>query len=250
MLSKSQINFIKGLQQKKNRKQSGFFIVEGLKSITEFLNSDYLIDSIYFISQLSSSIPKIPEKIKLFEINEQELKKISGLQNPQGILAIIKIPEPTEHLDDFFTKPSLHLVLDGIQDPGNLGTIIRNANWFGFKHIFCSLDTVEVFNPKVVQSTMGALSKVTVVYTDLVKLISEIKIPAYGGLLKGQCIYEVTWPKEGFVIFGSEGNGISKEVENKITTAVTIPGKGDTESLNVAISCAIFCSEIQRNLLK
>lgn len=249
MLSKSQISLVKSLQQKKYRKELGLFVVEGLKSITEFINSDYSIDTLYVTKNISLSLPKIPQNIKEIEVSEQELEKISNLQTPQGVIALIKIPQTLNH-QLYLNNPQVHLVLDGIQDPGNLGTIIRTANWFGYKHIFCSLNTVDVYNSKVVQATMGALSQVKIIYTDLTNLINEVNLPVYGALLEGSNLYNTLWQSNIFLVLGNEGSGISEEIKPLITHPVTIPGKGKTESLNVAISTAIFCSELQRNLVK
>lgn len=185
----------------------------------------------------------------MFEINEQELKKISALQTPQGTLALIKIPQQNNH-NNLYNTAKIHLVLDGIQDPGNLGTIIRTANWFGYKHIFCSPNTVDAYNPKTVQAAMGALSQVEIIYTPLFALLSDAKIPVYGALLNGQNIYKTQWPTHAFVVFGNEGSGISSEILSLITKPVTIPSIGSTESLNVAVSTAIFCAQIQSYLQK
>jgi TrmH family RNA methyltransferase len=142
------------------------------------------------------------------------------------------------------------LVLDGIQDPGNLGTIIRTADWFGFKHIICSENTVEAYNPKVVQASMGSLSRVKIHYQSLIDLLKSSSLPKFGALLQGNNLFKTTWPKAGFLILGSEGHGISEEILPIITHPVTIPGSGNTESLNVAISAAICMAELQRNILK
>jgi TrmH family RNA methyltransferase len=249
MLSKSQISLVKGLQQKKNRKELGLFVVEGLKSIIEFLNSDYSIDTLYYTKNISLSLPKIPQNIKELEVSDQVLEKISNLQTPQGVIALVKIPQ-THNYQHYLDKPQIHLVIDGIQDPGNLGTIIRTANWFGYKHIFCSINTVDVYNSKVVQATMGALSQVQIIYTDLKNLLGSTNFPVYGGLLDGYSLYDTQWQKNIFLVLGNEGSGISDEIKPLITHPITIPGKGNTESLNVAISAAIFCSEIQRNMDK
>ena len=249
MLSKSQISLVKGLQQKKNRKELGLFVVEGLKSITEFLNSDYSIDTLYVTKNVSLSLPKIPQKIKEIEVSEQDLEKISNLQTPQGVIALVKIPQLQNH-QLYFNKPQIHLVLDGVQDPGNLGTIIRTANWFGYQHIFCSVNTVDVYNSKVVQATMGALSQVKIIYIDLKSLLTNANLPVYGALLEGSDLYDTQWQNDMFLLLGNEGSGISEEVLPLITHPVTIPGKGKTESLNVAVSTAIFCSELQRNMDK
>lgn len=193
-------------------------------------------------------MPKLSQKQKVFEVSLQEIKKISALQTPQEALAVVEIPEYAKNVFDFNKK--IVLVLDGIQDPGNLGTIIRTADWFGFDTVICSLNTVDVYNPKVVQATMGSLSRINVVYTDLAEFLKEQNAPIFGTLLDGKNIYQQHWTDEGFLILGSEGNGISEEIKVLIDHPVTIPGSGSTESLNVAIAAAICCSEIKRNSLQ
>ena len=247
MLSKSQISFVNALHQKKARKESSLFIAEGIKSVTEFLQSDYTVDTIFCTSAATSKMSKLSRKIKLLEITESELRKISTLTNPQDALALIRIPEKTTINAESF-KGSFALVLDGVQDPGNLGTIIRTADWFGFSSVICSNDTVEAYNPKVVQATMGSLSRIQVYYTDLVPFLEKNTLPVYGALLDGESIYKTDFGKEGFVVLGNEGNGISEKIINQVSKAVTIPRYGNAESLNVAISAAIFCSEIKRIL--
>ncbi len=248
MISKSQISFVKSLHQKKIRKEYGLFIVEGIKSVTDFIHSDYTIDAIFCTANLIPKLVNLSQKVKLNEITDAELKKISTLSTPQQILAIIKFPVETsinsEILNNTFT-----IVLDGIQDPGNLGTIIRTADWFGFKQIICSEDTVEAYNPKTVQATMGSLSRIKVSYTNLSAFLEYVKIPVYGALLSGQSIYNTDFKNEGLIVLGNEGNGISEAVLKYIKQPITIPRFGAAESLNVAISAAIFCSEIKRNIL-
>jgi len=249
MLSKSQIGFIKSLHQKKYRKEHGIFIIEGIKSILEFIPSAYQIHSIYFLAQYQPLLSKLPANIKLFEVTSAELEKISTLQAPQGILALANTP-PDADFDKSTLKNSFSLVLDGVQDPGNLGTIIRTADWFGFKNVICSNHTVEVYNPKTVQATMGSLSRVKVTYHDLSLFLTAIQLPIFGALLNGDSLYETNWGTEGLVILGNEGQGISEEIINFIDHPVTIPRVGQAESLNVAVSAAIFCSDISRNLNK
>jgi TrmH family RNA methyltransferase len=249
MLSKSQLSFIKSLHQKKYRKESGIFIVEGIKSIIEFTNSPFKIHSIYYLAQYQSLLPALPANIELFEVNNAELDKISTLQTPQGILSLMYIPD-SERLTAEDLSGSFTLVLDGIQDPGNLGTIIRTADWFGFKQIVCSLNTVDVYNPKTAQATMGSLARVKVFYQDLEILLAENQLPVFGALLEGKSMYKTNWGSEGLVVLGNEGQGISGEVKAFITDPVTIPRVGAAESLNVAISAAIICSDISRNLQK
>ncbi|TKC10848.1 RNA methyltransferase [Pedobacter polaris] len=247
MLSKSQISFIKSLHQKKYRKENGIFIIEGIKSITEFINSSYQIHSIYYTSQYLPLLPQNTANIKLFEVNNAELEKISTLQTPQGILALIHTPLQ-QKLYPKNLQNSFSLVLDNVQDPGNFGTIIRTADWFGIRYIICSENTVEAYNPKTVQSTMGSLCRVNIVYTNLASFLSETTLPVFGALLNGNDIYKTDWGKEGLILLGNEGHGIGEELIEKITEPVTIPNFGKAESLNVAVSAAIFCSELRRNV--
>lgn len=249
MLSKSQIGFIKSLHQKKYRKENGIFIIEGIKSISEFIQSSYQIHSIYYLAQYQTSLPVLPANIKLFEVNNAELDKISTLQTPQGILALVYLPEnPVLQINQL--KNTFSLVLDDVQDPGNLGTIIRTADWFGFKQIICSKHTVEVYNPKTVQATMGSLSRLNVYYQDLAPLLSQSPVPVFGAVLNGKSIYETKWGEEGLVILGNEGQGIGPEIMPLITHPVTIPRIGGAESLNVAICAAVLCADISRNFKK
>lgn len=250
MLSKSQISFIKSLHQKKYRKEHGIFIIEGIKSILEFIPSAYQIQSIYFLDQYQSLLSKIPANIKLFEVTSAELEKISTLQAPQGILALVSIPAANAIFNKSSLRNTFSLVLDGVQDPGNLGTIIRTADWFGFKNVICSNHTVEVYNPKTVQATMGSLCRINVSYHDLPVFLKDIKIPVFGAMLNGNSLYETNWGSEGLVILGNEGQGVSPEVVDLIDRPVTIPRVGLAESLNVAVSAAIFCADISRNLNK
>jgi len=245
MLSKSQISFIKSLHQKKYRKEHGLFIVEGIKSIKEFFQSSYQIHTIFYNSEQYNLLPKLPANINLFEVKNAELDKISTLQTPQGFLALVHIPKNRE-LALKALKNQFTLVLDGVQDPGNMGTIIRTADWFGFKNIICSADCVEVFNPKTVQATMGSLARVDIYEADLPALLEKNTIPVFGALLDGESIYKAQWGAEGLVILGNEGKGISAEVIKKINKPVTIPRIGEAESLNVAVSAAIFCAELVR----
>nr|WP_288812647.1 RNA methyltransferase [uncultured Sphingobacterium sp.] len=248
MLSKAQISLITSLQNKKYRKQHGLFIVEGIKSVQEFISSSYQVESIFYTDDANTKVGKISHNIKSHQLTETEFQKISTLKSPQGILALIKLPEQQQiKVNDL--RNCFNLVLDDVQDPGNLGTIIRTAEWFGIKHIICSIGTVDAYNPKVVQATMGSLSRIQIYYVDLHEFISSTDLPVYGALLNGQSIYQTEWSKEGLIVMGNEGNGISSEVITLIDQAVTIPRIGQAESLNVAVATTIFCSEIVRGRL-
>ncbi|WP_426668324.1 TrmH family RNA methyltransferase [Mucilaginibacter sp. McL0603] len=245
MLSKSQINLLKSLQHKKFRREHGLFLVEGHKSIAEFINSAYQIEAVYHTNAFSPKVLKLSQKINLCEISVTDLEKISSLKTPQEVIVLLKIPQwPVLKHEQL--KGKFSLVLDGIQDPGNLGTIIRIADWFGIENIICSDDTVDVYNPKVVQACMGSLSRVKVHYTSLIGLLGQIKLPIFGALLDGEDIYNTNFGSDGLVVMGNEGNGMRPEIQKLVNKAVTIPRIGGAESLNVAIATALFCSEITR----
>lgn len=249
MLSKAQISLITSLQNKKFRLQHQVFIVEGIKSVLEFVNSTYKVQKIYATAQAKTKLDKIPDNIKLQEVSGQEFYKISSLKNPQGALALVELPASND-----FQMESLQgrhtLLLDDVQDPGNLGTIIRTAEWFGITQIICSIGTVDAYNPKVVQATMGSLSRIHIHYTDIEYFMDRNIVPTFGALLDGNSIYETDFGNEGLIIMGNEGNGIRPNLISKIDKAVTIPRIGTAESLNVAVATTIFCSELSRQKLQ
>ncbi|QEC75948.1 TrmH family RNA methyltransferase [Mucilaginibacter ginsenosidivorax] len=249
MLSKSQISLLTSLQHKKFRREHGFFLVEGYKSVVEFTGSRYQVDTVYHTGAIAPKMLNLSRKINFQEISAKDIEKISTLKTPQEVIGLVKIPIwPTLNYDSL--KQRFSLVLDNIQDPGNMGTIIRTADWFGINDIVCSEDTVDVYNPKVVQATMGSLARVNVHYTNLAQALPQIKLPIFGAMLDGENIYNTPFGTEGLLVMGNEGNGISADIERLITTKITIPRAGHAESLNVAIATAILCSEIKRNSMK
>ncbi len=248
MLSKAQISLIASLQHKKFRNQQQMFVVEGIKSVLEFANSNYKIQKIYATAEAAAKLGKIPQNIKLEELSEIELSKISQLKNPQGALALVELPDHTAFNPDLLTNKH-SLVLDDVQDPGNLGTIIRTAEWFGIEYIICSIGTVDCYNPKVVQATMGSLSRVKIHYVDLEDFLQKTELPIFGALLTGESIYNTDFKRTGLILMGNEGNGIRDSLLSRIDHAVTIPRIGQAESLNVAIATTLFCSEIARQSL-
>ena len=245
MLSKPLIRTITSLQHKKFRKENGLFIVEGAKSLTEFIRSDYFVQHIFYTPQAASKLGKIPQNIKSDEVSEQDFNRISALKTPQGVLGLVRIPD-YPMLSAHQLQGNFHLVLDNIQDPGNLGTIIRTAEWFGLRHIICSSDSVDAYNPKVVQASMGSLSRMRIYYTDIAQLVSQAPVPVFGAVLDGVSLYNADFQNEGLVILGNEGNGISPAVLSHIQHRITIPRVGQAESLNVAVSAALFCAELAR----
>ncbi len=215
------------------------FVVEGIKTVKELLNSNIEPHKIY-----STSPDFIKNGNGLVElVSEGDLKKISALKNPNGILGVFKIPKPgSVDQDDWL------VALDDVRDPGNLGTIIRLCDWFGIKNLLCSESTVDCFNPKVLQATMGSIARVNVVYTDLATFLGRTESPVYGTFMNGSSVYNKALPKKGVLVLGNEGNGISTEIENLVNSRISIPQFGDkvTESLNVAMATSIFLSEIRR----
>lgn len=252
MLSKNRIKFIQSLSRKKIRDQENVFLAEGNKMVLEAVLAHVPI-------QLIAATPvfyaenNISERAaeELVECSAEELKKASLLQNPQPAMAIIKIQRHAVSLDEL--KDELTLALDCVQNPGNLGTIIRVADWFGIRNIICSPDTADCYNPKVVQASMGAIFRVKVHYLDLAVFLGEAsqnKIPVYGAFLEGEDIYKSKLSATGIMVMGNEGNGISTEIEKLIQHKIHIPsfsfGETGSESLNVATATAICCSEFRR----
>lgn len=241
MVSKNQIKLITGLVQKKNRNEQQLFIAEGKKVVQELFHSDFELVQLYSVSDLNSEIPV--EKITL--ISDNELKRISALTTPNECLGLFKIPK-SKKIED----KGIIVALDDIRDPGNLGTIIRLCDWFGIKQLICSETTVDVFNPKVVQATMGSLTRVAVVYVDLVEALKKTKLPVYGTFMDGESLYTINKEHEAIIVMGNESNGISSKVQELIQRRITIPRFGTlqkTESLNVATATAITLSEFCRN---
>ena len=239
MLSKNEIKYIQSLYHKKQRQQEGLFIAEGPKLISELLASDYTIQKIYAVANWVKNNASVTQAIVV--VTTDELLRISNLQTPNQVVAIVQ--QKIQQTAPVFTN-KISIVLDGIQDPGNLGTIIRNADWFGITQLICSHNTVDLYNPKVVQSTMGSFTRTNIWYTDLAAILANVPIPIFGALLQGQSIYQVSKPKAGILVIGSEGNGISNEILPLITHPITIPKIGGAESLNAAVAMGILVSHL------
>ena len=240
MVSKNQIKLITSLQQKKFRNEEKLFFAEGIKVIQELLNSNFELQHLYTTKPDFDAVSISQKTI----VSEAELKKISALSTANSCLALFKIPQSKAIINK-----GLILVLDDIRDPGNLGTILRLCDWFGIKQLLCSNETVDIYNPKVVQATMGSIARVNVNYIDLGVFMAQTKLPVFGTFMDGENIYKTTLPKEGIIVMGNEANGISNELEQQIKNRLTIPRFGDlqkTESLNVATATAIILSEFRR----
>ena len=252
MISKNQIKYIHQLELKKFRKQEGLFIAEGHKVVGDLLRAGFKPRQIFavqdWITDNSSQLSVLDSQLS--EVNLEELTRLSLLQHPQQVLALFPIPDEQTIPSP---KNALSILLDNVQDPGNLGTIIRIADWFGIDTIYCSLGTVDAWNPKVVQATMGSIARVHIIYVDPQSLFDSLpdSFPVYGTFLDGENIYTQQLSQQGIIVMGNEGNGISDAVRARVTHKLLIPDfhNGDTaDSLNVAIATAITCSEFRRRM--
>ena len=260
-ISKAKIKLIHSLDNKKGRRESGLFVAEGPKVVGDLLalmQARLIVATPEWISDNNNRIKDV------VDVNDEELKKTSLLQHPQKVLALFDIPkykngkEQTNSLATILTEKDemgcykLVIALDGVQDPGNLGTIIRIADWFGITDIICSQDTVDAYSPKVVQATMGSIARIHIHYTDLERLLKDLPndFPIYGTLLDGDNLYKKTLNEGGIIIMGNEGKGISPAIKPLVNHKLLIPnypqGRQTTDSLNVAIATAITCAEFRR----
>ena len=237
-LSKNHLKLITSLSQKKYRHKYKLFIVEGIKVVQEFLNSSYELEILFSTESSFSYLDSF------IEVSEQELKKISSLKTPNKVIALFKIP-----VEKNSSPSGLIVALDAINDPGNLGTIIRLCDWFGIDQLLCSKETVDCYNTKVVQSSMGSLTRVAISYIDLKEYLTSVSIPIFIADMDGDNIYEMKPPASAVLVMGNEANGISNSIKQIVSTKITIPRYGNsqlTESLNVATATAILLSEFRR----
>ena len=237
-LSKNHLKLITSLSQKKYRHKYKLFVVEGVKVVQEFLNSSYELEILFSTESSFSYLDSF------IEVSEQELKKISSLKTPNKVIALFKIP-----VEKNSSPSGLIVALDAINDPGNLGTIIRLCDWFGIDQLLCSKETVDCYNTKVVQSSMGSLTRVAISYIDLKEYLLSVSIPIFIADMDGDNIYEMKPPTSAVLVMGNEANGISNSIKQIVSTKITIPRYGNsqlTESLNVATATAILLSEFRR----
>lgn len=247
MLSKSKIKYIRSLAMKKFRNETGCFLAEGnklVKDIIPYFECELLVAKPSWMAQQGDL-----RAGELIAADDNDVEKASLLKTPRDVIAVFR--QPGYLLDKEELKQNLSLVLDGVQDPGNMGTIIRLADWFGIKNVICSPDTADVFNPKTVQATMGAIARVKVFYTELPELLADLNdFPVYGAFLEGKNIYEEALSANGLIVVGNEGKGISRPVARRISRRLYIPnypaGTETAESLNVAVATAVICSEFRR----
>ncbi len=241
-ISKNQIKLITSLSQKKYRQKHKLFIAEGVKVVGEFLASSFELETLFCIDGFESEV----SDQKIVRISENDLKKISNLKTPNKMVGLFRIPTQKPQKNS-----NLIMALDAVNDPGNLGTIIRLCDWFGVDQIICSNDTVDSFNQKVVQASMGSLTRVSIHYLDLANYLTNTNLPAFIADMDGVNVYNTQLPKEGILVMGNEANGVCEEIKQLITTKIAIPRFGaiqETESLNVATASAILLSEFRRGI--
>jgi len=245
MLSKNQIKYINSLQQKKFRQEYQSFVVEGAKSVVELLSSDFELESLYvtedFYKETKPLLDKQPLSAEI--VGQAELEKAGTFSSNNAALAVAKMKSNQELL---LNDTEYALVLDEIRDPGNLGTIIRIADWYGIQKIICSEGTVDLYNPKVISSTMGSFTRVSLFYTDLVKYLKGQQKPIYGAFLDSENVHTLKFAPSGYIVIGNEANGISEAVEEVVTHKITIPRFGGAESLNAGIATAVICDNLRR----
>lgn len=270
MISKAKIKFIRSLEQKKQRRAEHLFVAEGPKVVGDIMKVEMPVMVVATPDWIMQNKPLLHEAVEIHEVDNDTLRKISFLQHPQHVIALFRqnFLNVTDDIDSknldmpasdlcsgqkecacthAVSDNKLYLALDGVQDPGNLGTIIRIADWFGIEKIFCSHETADVWNPKVIQATMGSIARVEVVYVSLAELFDSLpqSMPVYGTMLDGEDISTVKLENSGIIVMGNEGNGISEEIAQRLTHKLLIPnypkGHSTADSLNVAIATAITC---------
>lgn len=243
MLSKSKLKYIQSLGQKKFRQQEGLFIAEGPKLVNDLLEmKNSSIQEIFALKEWIEDNKKIADSYQVVEITAIELEKISQLSSPNQVVAVVKQFAIDENIE---VKDKITLVLDNIQDPGNMGTIIRIADWYGIDQIVCNTQSADMYNPKVIQSTMGSIARVKVFYTDLSDWLSKQKgISIYAAMLNGDDVTSMQKIKEGIIVIGNESKGISDDVLKLVSKKITIPQKGKAESLNAAVATGIILSHL------
>ena len=239
MVTKSELKYIQSLSDKKVRLETGCFIAEGVKLLGEMIATGYPLKAVYALDSWESP----DASMEVNRVEAFELEKMSLLQTPNQVLAVALMPQQKKEID---IAGPLTIVLDGIQDPGNMGTIIRTADWFGITQIVASEDTVDVYNPKVIGATMGSFMRVSVTYKNLAEWLPTIKLPVYGALLEGENVFAIKTPQKGLLVIGSEGKGIRENILDLITHPVTIPKIGEAESLNAGIAAGIIVAQLTR----
>lgn len=252
MLSKATLKLISSLDQKKFRKESGLFVAEGGKCVNDLIECGMKAERVLATEEWLAG-HAVKGEMDVTVVSDDELKRASFLRTPQGVLALFR--QPKHDIDNEAPKKRLCLALDDVQDPGNLGTIVRIADWFGIEEIYCSHGCADIYNPKTVQATMGAIGRIRIFYTDLPMLLESVKgeTPIYGTFLDGENMYGKQLENRGIIVMGNEGKGIGNECAQHISERLFIPnypeGRSTSESLNVSTATAIICSEFRRRTM-
>lgn len=242
MLSKAKIKFVKSLQIKKYRKQEQCFLVEGAKSVQELLASDFEVTTLVATAEFLSG-KRIHPAIEVVEVKPAELDGLGEFQSNDAALAVAR-QKPNTPID--VTASEFALVLDDLRDPGNLGTIVRTADWYGITKVIASQETADFYSPKVISATMGSFTRVSVFYTDLAPYLTAQSLKIFGAYLDGQDVHRVDFGSGGLIVIGNESKGIAPALEKFITNKVTIPRYGHAESLNASIATAVICDNLRR----
>jgi len=243
MLSKAKIKFIKSLQVKKYRKQEQCFVVQGAKGVEEALASDFAVTLVIGTDDFLAGLKTIKDQAEVIRVKEKELEELGEFQSNNAALAVVRM-KPNEPFQ--LSENEFAIMLDDISDPGNLGTIIRTADWYGITKIVASTETADFYNPKVISATMGSFTRVSVFYTDLVGYLSNSSSTVFGAFLNGQDVHQVDFGRGGIILIGNESRGIDPALDKFVSKRITIPKYGGAESLNAGVATAVICDNLRR----
>ncbi|MCG9627023.1 RNA methyltransferase [Vibrio mediterranei] len=241
MISKNQLKLLRALSQKKQRKAHGLFLVEGEKNVLELLETSMVIKHVFATSEFLASNREALQCVECIEASLEELTKASSLVSNNAAVAVVAIPQT-----EIPAAKGMMIALDGVSDPGNLGTIIRIADWYGIKHIVASTDCADPYNPKTIRATMGSFGRVQVTLLDLPSYLEQASLPVYGAFLEGENVHKMTFSPEGILLMGSESHGVRPDAAQYVTDKITIPAFGGAESLNVAMATGIILDNFRR----
>lgn len=241
MISKNQLKLLRALSQKKQRKAHGLFLVEGEKNVLELLETSMVIKHVFATSEFLASNREALQRVECIEASLEELTKASSLVSNNAAVAVVAIPQT-----EIPAAKGMMIALDGVSDPGNLGTIIRIADWYGIKHIVASTDCADPYNPKTIRATMGSFGRVQVTLLDLPSYLEQASLPVYGAFLEGENVHKMTFSPEGILLMGSESHGVRPDAAQYVTDKITIPAFGGAESLNVAMATGIILDNFRR----
>ncbi|MCY9870983.1 RNA methyltransferase [Vibrio barjaei] len=241
MISKNQLKLLRALSQKKQRKAHGLFLVEGEKNVLELLETSMVIKHVFATSEFLASNREVLQRVECIEASLEELTKASSLVSNNAAVAVVELPQT-----EIPAAKGMMIALDGISDPGNLGTIIRIADWYGIKHIVASTDCADPYNPKTIRATMGSFGRVQVTLLDLPSYLEQASLPVYGAFLEGENVHKMTFSPEGILLMGSESHGVRPDAAQYVTDKITIPAFGGAESLNVAMATGIILDNFRR----